>query len=146
MQGGDLDNTISPAVWVVFEGLVGQLLTPRTRATHVLHRKRHRWAKAAACWTINQPVIDVVWRIPQRVELITYLPAKEADALKELLEGQSLPFSGIHATHPFIVARETAWQLGVMAIYDADPMRWATYGSKGRIVSPNRPQQLLGQL
>jgi hypothetical protein len=147
MQGGDISNEVSPRLVVVFEGLLGNLPTSRTRAGEAVARRAHQWKRAVKAYEINEPLAhviwDTVWRHRYSVDVITYLGDEFAEALEWRLDIEGLPIGRIWADEPKKLARRLAHMPDVAAIFDNE--NHLIYGSKGRML-PAVPTTLIGAM
>lgn len=141
MHKGDIDNKVTPRLLLVFEGALGNLPKESERS-HKRAMKRGNWAKAVSLWKLNQELILRMWYVyrtlDKQIEIVSYLPEEFVEELALRLDQEAVPSSRVWASQPFLVARLTSFQPDISHIYDADPSRVFTYGSKGRILSnPN---------
>lgn len=143
MQHGDISNEVAPRLVVVFEGLLGLLPDARTRGKEALARKMKRWKAAANTYEINEllakHIWDTVWRHHYSVDVCTYLGEEMAEAIEERLDAEQLPVGRVFATEPQLLARKIALMPDVAAIFDPSTSHRFTYGSKGRVMSPDSP-------
>lgn len=144
MKGGDISNDVTPRLLVVFEGLLGtkdfpEEDKPKRRG---LFRKKTE-GENIDDWTFNDKVVravwDMVWRHKYSVDVVTFLGEEFALALTDRFDEEGIPIGKVTATQPHFLARKLAYMPDVAAVYDADQSRRFTYGSKGYLVDPERP-------
>jgi len=143
MQGGDISNEISPRLLIVWENLLGLLPTKADEAKASTYLRFKRYSRAVDVFTLNAALADriwdVTWRFKYSVDVITWLGPEFADALRGRLDHEDLPIGHITAEDPQQFARRLAYLQHVAAIYDPDPSHRFTFGARGRIISPARP-------
>lgn len=148
MQNGDIANEISPAIIVVYEGLIG--LLPDIKARRAFDRafKAKKWKKAADCFLHNELVVhilwDVVWRKNMRVDGVTFLPPELAEEIEKRMETERIPLARLEAVpDPGRFSRELVHRPYVKAVYDANPAHTLLYPKgKGVILNPADPYRL----
>ena len=135
---------------VVFEGLFGLLPDVKIKGIEAKFQKRGKWKEAVGCYEINEllarKVWDLVWRFSIELDLLTYLGYDFAEALKERMDNERMPFSRVYHEQPQRLARSLATQVDIRTIYDPDPSHQFLYGGKGRILTPTDAHLLLGAL
>lgn len=150
MKGNDLDNLVVPRDILVFEGLVGLIPDEKMARQEIKFREKEDWDEAVSCYDINEllarRVWDMVWRYSIEVDLLTYHGPGFASALEDRMERENLPFRRIFSELPSVLARRLATMVDVRTIYDPFPDHQFLYGSKGRILLPEKAHLLFGSL
>lgn len=147
MQNGDLSNSVTPRILLVFEGALGYLEKDDGRGFSRAIR-RGQWGDAVNLWKLHQLTAQKIWDVTVRqsigIEIVTFFGAEFGGALEYRLQvDDDLPVRGVMATTPDRLARKIAYMPSLAAVYDPDPSRWLTYGGKGRHLTD--PNQLNGQ-
>jgi hypothetical protein len=148
MQGNDIGGEIVPRLVIVFEGLLGVLPDKRAEAKAYSFARLHRWRKVINTFEINEEMAkriwDITWRYKHEVDVVTFLGEQYAKPLEKRLDQEDLPIRHVWADDPVHLSRRLATMPHVAAVYDAEPSRRFTYGSKGRWINPDAPD-LLGR-
>lgn len=143
MQGGDISNQVVPRLVIVFENLLGILPNKTAEAKAASFLKFKRWNRAVNVFEINEALArriwDVTWRFDFSVDVITYVSEEFAEAVEKRLEREDIPVRSVWYTEPQVLARKLAYMPQVACVYDPNPHHQFTYGSKGRILDPARP-------
>ena len=142
MKGNDISNSVVPRLLVVFEGLLGFKDDPST-VTKIRRRLGRKDIVTTEDWQMNEPMMhavwDMVWRRGYTVDVVTFLGDEFATALTERFDDEGLPIGRVLSTKPNLLARKLAYMPDVAAVYDPEPSRRFTYGSKGVPMDPSRP-------
>lgn len=142
MMKGELSTSVLPRIYIVFEGLVGILPDTKSKALEALHRKRKDWKKAANQYVLNEPtkqgLRDAYFRYNFRVDVLTFHGADFADAVRDRLDQKSLLFGDVVAYDQGELLHELTYDRSIMAVLDPAPERMLTWGSKGRLCSPEQ--------
>lgn len=139
MRNGDLSNEVQPHAVLVFEGALGAIDRIR-QGIFDRSVKRKRWDLAAEAWILNPLMMQRIWYVVMRLnvtlEVVTFAgPPEFGEALEyRLQEEEELPVRRVWATRPELLARKIGYQQDLAVIYDPDETRWATWGSKGRVL------------
>lgn len=148
MKGNDLGNWVVPRDVLVWEGLLGLLPDPKVQALEARYRRRRKWDKAVACYEINEllarKIWDMSWRTGIRVDLITHLGYEFAEALKDRIDVEGIPFQQIWFETPAQLERRLSTLVDIRTIYHPDISRPFAYGGKGRVLSPDNAHYLFG--
>jgi hypothetical protein len=148
MERGDISNEVSPRLVIVWENLLGLLPTKAHEAKVSTYLKFKRYGRAVNVFELNEMLArriwDVTWRLKFSVDVVTYVNDDFADEVRDRLDREDLPVGHVWHKTPQVLARELAYMPHVAAIYDPNPSHRFTYGSKGRIISPQNPD-LIGQ-
>lgn len=149
MEQGNISNEVSPRLLIVWENLLGLLPSKQheVKARAYLKIKRHK--AAVNTFVLNEELArriwDITWRLKYSVDVITWIGPDFATALSARIDREDLPIGHVTYEDSQQFARKLAYLQHVAAIYDPDPSHRFTWGSRGRIVSPHRPD-LIGVL
>ena len=99
VKDGDLANSASPKVLLLFEGALGYLPSDR-HAYFKRHARRNDWPAAAAVWQLNKLVMrkinHISWYSNVNVEIITYVAGTDfAAAVENRLSGLNLSIATV---------------------------------------------------
>jgi hypothetical protein len=130
---GDIDNSISQRVLVLWEDTVGILIDPRREKTALRVR---RWKQAVDCWETNQYAMGRIWDIYRRQSLrcdlvVTERPPEFAEALAKRLEDENSPFRQVLSQEAHVLARKLAFMPDVVYVIFSNRSQSFTFGSKG---------------
>jgi hypothetical protein len=142
VERGDISNTVSPRLYVVFENLVAAIpLEDRAKFSTAV--KLHRWKRAVEMFVANELFAkyawDITWRMGFTLDCVTWMPDDMAQHVEEWLDKEGLPFSSFHRYDPNRLARRIATMPDVAAIYDPDPDHRLLFGRKGRFLTSEDP-------
>lgn len=136
MRRGELSNTILPRVYVVFEDLIGVLPDAKSRIAYNLAAKRKKWAQAIDYYqltpTISQGIRDLYWRHHFRVDVITFIDPGAVSPIRERLDSRNLFFGDVLYYDRDLLLSELTYDPAILAVFDPEPSRILTWGSKGR--------------
>lgn len=142
MMKGELSTSVLPRVYIVFEGLVGVIPDTKSKALEALARKRKQWDKAVNQYILSEPTKqgtrDLYWRYQFRVDILTFYGADFADAVRNKLDQKNLLFGDVVAYDQQELLYELTYDRSILAVLDPAPERMLTWGSKGRLVSPDQ--------
>jgi len=148
MQGNDIGGEFVPRLVIVFEGLIGLLptKTAEVKAQSLLRFNRYR--RFVNQFEINDALAkrmwDVTWRYNMEVDVVTFTDPRVVAPLEKRLDKEDLPVRRVWFDEVSLLGRRIATMPQVAAIYDANPDHRFTFGSKGRILNPYKPD-LLGE-
>jgi hypothetical protein len=146
MQNNDLDNTPSPAVYVVWEGLLATCGQPEKFRRLVRLR---RYARALDLYETHGLAVNAMWQAMTRgdygVSVLTHLPASVADLLAERLDTEIVPYRELLQISPAELGRRLAYMPWLLAVADPELYRARAYGSRGRFVPPEHAE-IIGNL
>lgn len=132
MKDGDLSNKVAPRLLLVFEGALGFCNDDRK------YRKlagKGKWENALEYWVINPLMANrILWLYFKKdvnTEVVTFISEEFADELTTRLDVEGIPIHRVWYTTPAALARRIAYMPDLAAVYDPEPTRWLTYGSKG---------------
>lgn len=149
MEQGDISNEVSPRLLIVWEHLLGILPSKQHEAKARGYLKIKRYKQAANTFVLNEELArriwDITWRLKFSVDVVTWIGPEFAIALSERIDREDLPIGHVTYEEPHQFARKLAYLQHVAAVYDPDPSHQFAWGSKGRIISPARPD-LVGVL
>jgi hypothetical protein len=138
VQSGDISDQSSPRLIYVFDHTIGTL-TPTAAKKRAFHLRLHQWKRAAHCWEIDphvvKVIIDIQYRTSYNVDLATYVDPDEAEHIEDRLGGVGLPYGNFFVTTIEEMTRVIVNRPNVAAVFDYDPARQFTYGSKSRSVA-----------
>lgn len=148
MRFGQLDNTPSPRIVIVFEGAIGRVPEEREK-DYAKAVARGRWFEAISCFDLSdimlRKLLDISWRLNLNVNVVTWLGEEAAIAIEFLLERENIPVRGCFASTPLRLARDLPYNPDIVAVYDPDPAHVFTYGSKGILLEdPNQIGRIYG--
>ncbi len=147
IEGGNISNEIVPRFVLVFEGLIG-LLPAKAARRETVARKLGQWKRVVNYYEPNEPIAhriwDLTWRWNKQIEAVTWMPAAAVEPIKEWIDAQDLPISGVFASSPVLLSRSIPFRPDLAAIFDPDPSHRFTYGGKGRIVLDPATTDMLG--
>ncbi len=136
MERGDLSNKVSPRILLIFENALG-FCTDKNKHDKAIKKKN--WDRAVALWDFNEIMVrQILWLFHKkdvRTELVTFYPPDFADGLKIALDFMDLPIHRVWSSTPESLSRAIAYMPDLACVYDPEPTRWLTYGSKGRFLS-----------
>lgn len=144
MEKGDISGTPTPRLLFVFESLLGVPPHSSKGLVYAGAKMLGRSKLAAAQWDLDpvmvQQLWDLFWRHNYRFDIVTFKGHDFAVALYERLEQLNVPVSNVLSfPSAEALAKGLAYMPDVVTVYDGDPARRMTYGSKGRYVSdPSR--------
>jgi hypothetical protein len=137
MIKGDISNSEAPRSVFVFEYNIGYLADAVTTAKEKALCGARRWRRAVDCWDIPERATallwDLTWRYDQRFDIVTFKGEKFAGFLYDRLEG-TVPFANLWSETPEKFAQRLAFMPYVSTVYDSDPQRQLTYGTRGVII------------
>lgn len=144
MKHGDLSNEVVPRLLLVFEGALG-VISASDRRAFDKDIKRQHWHAAAERWTIVEPMAMRIWYLARHLghtlDVVTFAgpePFGEELAYR-LQEVEELPVNHVYATEERKLARKITYMPDVAKVYDPEPRRWLTWGSKGyHLTNPNQ--------
>lgn len=140
MMKGELSSQVLPRTLVVFEGLLGILPDTKSKALEALYRKRKQWDKAVKQYRLSEPtkqgIRDVYWRHHYRVDILTFLGADFADAVRDRLDQKNLLFGDVVTYDQQELMYELTYDRSILAVLDPAPERMLTWGSRGRYTTP----------
>ena len=144
MYKGDIDNRLVPRLLINWENLVAIHPTKKDAARYTMMLKVHQWKRAVNTFVPNELVAKHLWdltmgRYDYTLDCVTFLPEEQAEHVEEWLDREGLPFSGFHRYDPTHLARRIATMPDVAALYHTNYEYRFTFGSKGRLISPDRP-------
>lgn len=143
MQGGDISNEVSPRLLVVWENLIGLLPTKADEAKASTYLRFKRYKRAINVFELNEMaaarIWDVTWRMRYSVDVVTWLPEECVDPIQEWIDKYDLPVGHVTNDTPQNLSRRLAYMPQVAAVYSPDDHHQFTFGSKGRIISPMKP-------
>lgn len=146
MLNNDLSNTPSPAVYVVWEGLIATC--GEMRKVRALIKLR-RFAKALDMFETHTRAVDAMWQSLQRgqfgMSVLTHLPAPMAALLPDRLDRELVPCRDFLSISPVELVSRLPHMPYVAAIADPELYRARAYGSLGRYVPPEHAE-VLGNL
>lgn len=137
MQYGDLSNQVSPRILLIFEGSLGYLAdVDRRKYAKVV--RRGRWDLAVRYWHFNEMYVrQILWLYHKRnvnVEIVTFLGEDFAGELAARLDEEKIVVHDVWASTPTMLARQIPYMPDLSQVYDPEPDRWLTYGSKGTYI------------
>lgn len=139
MQKGDISGDSVPALGVVFEGLIAEFKPEVGKRIFGL-RKGVRASRTLDQFVLNEHVVhvlmDVAYRRPLDVDVITYMGEEMAEAVAKRLDREQVPYRSVLSFTPEVLARKIAYMPDLFAIYDPDPSHRFLYGGKGRYTTP----------
>lgn len=136
MEHGNLSNSVTPRVLLVFEGSLG-FIDGQKMGAFDEHASKGDWLAAWRQWDINKVLARRIWDIQSRqgirVSVVTYIDDSEACALglEDLMDSLNLPTQDVTATTAEKLSREIAYMPDVARIYDANRETAFMYGHKG---------------
>ena len=125
MKNGDLSNTASPKVLLIFEGALGSLSSRHAAQFKKLARKE-AWHDAAAVWELNKLMMrqinHISWQLNFNVEVITYVAGTDfAAAMEDRFAGFNLSISTVsYYTSAQDLSNQMPYELNILAVYDPD--------------------------
>lgn len=131
MRNGDLSNKVEPRCLLIFENALGYITDNK------VWKKQHAKSRynLEKCWELNDLVCRrLLWlfhRTDLRVELVTFLGDSFAESLGDWLDTEGIPVSAVWSTTIPQLARNIAYMPDLLMVYDPEPTRWLTWGSKG---------------
>jgi hypothetical protein len=145
VEKNDISNEVTARLLIVFEGLLGTPPEqPKMRRRIPLLGRKGLSPRDIEQWLLNEALArriwDVTWRQGFSVDVVTFLGEEFVTAISDWIDIHDLPVGHVSASSPDRLARSLAYQPNVAAVYDPEPSRWATYGSKGRIMDPGSPR------
>lgn len=146
MQGNDLDNTPSPMVYVVWEGLIA---TTGEMGKVQKYVKMRRFEKALALFQPHYVAIDAMWQAMNRggygISVVTHLPEAMAAFLPNRLDMDVVPYRELLTISPGDLVHKIPHMPWLLGIADPELYRARAYGSFGRHV-PVEHAYLIGNL
>jgi hypothetical protein len=145
MEKGDISNEVSPRLVIVWEGLLA--LPPQKEdggfRQWLTARQAGKTARMINAFDLNEEmakhVWDMVWRRRFTIDCVTFLGDQYVDAIEKWIDKHDLPIARVTCDTPQTLARRLAYMPAVAAVYDPEPSRALTYGGKGRLMDPERP-------
>lgn len=135
MLRGDLSNTVTPRLLVVFEGLVAYLSAGNVASYNELGSLGD-WPAALQCWDLSPlaltKISDLVTRRDIKVEVVSFaVPPEGAASLADRFDEESVPVSRVVSSTPERTARRLAYAPDIARVYCPDPRHALMCGSKG---------------
>lgn len=136
MRKGELSNQPLPKVYVVFEDLIGSLVSPKDRLSFQVLMKRKKWEEAINLFTLStsssQGIMNLHWNHSFRVDVVTFLDKNLVPAIRQRLDSRNLLFGDVvYYDVPELLATMTM-DPSILTIFDPEPSRVLTWGSRGR--------------
>jgi hypothetical protein len=140
LKNGDLSNEVVPRIVLVFEGALGYI-SRENRKKFDKYIARERWYEAAGCWEIHDQVAQRIWYLVRHrsltLDIVIFAGPEEFGAALEIRikDFEELPVHNVWATRTELLARKIAYMPDLLCVYDPNPERWLTWGSKGRPIT-----------
>lgn len=142
MLKGDLSNSVTPRLLIVFEGLVGYMPKAKERQ-YKFDLRLHAWEQAVRLFEVNEPmarqIVDATWRRDYAVDIVTFLGNWTMPYLADLLDEWGLPVGNCWAEDPELLARRLSYAPEVAGVFHAFPDMRFTFGSKGYLLDSGNP-------
>jgi hypothetical protein len=146
VKDGDIDNTVTPRLLVVWEGLLAippDASEKNRFSTWISARKSGKTRTMIDSFDLNttmaKHVWDVTWRRNYSVDVVTFLGVQYLPHIEAWIDRHDLPIGHVTNETPDTLARRLSYMPHVAAVYDPDPTRRYTYGGKGRLMNPEAP-------
>jgi hypothetical protein len=144
MQGGDISNQVVARIVIVWDNLLGIIPSKPAEAKFSTYLRFKRWKKAVGLYEINEHLArgiwDLTWRHDFAVDVVTFIGGDPfAEAIEQRLEREGLPIGHVWYETPDSLARSLAYRPSVACVIHADTHHQLTFGSKGRLISPESP-------
>jgi hypothetical protein len=137
---GELSNEVPARILVVFENLIGILPDTKTKALEKLARKRKKWDLAASYYQLNVPtsrgIRDLYRRHHYRVDVITFTDPLFVPAIRDRMDSRNLLFGDVYYYDMEELLSDLTYDPWIVAVLDPDPAHLLTYGSRGRLTTP----------
>lgn len=137
MKFGDLSNKVAPRIIITFEGAVGLLSGDNTKAYDKAVAKGD-WHKAIRLFDLNNfmlnKILYLVWKKDFNISFTTSLSSQAADEISDWMSDLSIPISDCFYAKPDELARMLPYNPDVVAVFDPDPWKVLTFGSKARVL------------
>lgn len=127
----------------MFEGLVGVLPDTKTRALEAIARKRKKWEQAVEYYQLSIPTTrgmrDLYWRRAFKVDIVTFIDPAFVSAVRNRLDSRNLLFGDVeYYPDPSELAHDMTYDQSILGVLDPDPSHALTYGSRGRVCTPDQ--------
>lgn len=120
----------------VFENLVAFCQQP---AQERVACRLRRWKTAVNMWELDGLAVkhlwDLQWRYNYRLDCVTFKSEQFAEALRDKFDRNYIPFSNVFSETVYGLSRRLSSMPDVVRVFDPDPNRMLTWGSKGKYVS-----------
>lgn len=141
MIKGDISNEVQPRFLFVWDDLVGYLPSAAAKARETTARRAHLWRTAVNCWEVRAEIekhlLDLAWRHHMPVDLVTYRPRGFAEALRDRLDQENLPFGHVYSYTAQVLAQKLVYMPYIYRVFHGDDKNIFKYGAQGRIVRHN---------
>jgi hypothetical protein len=139
VQKGDLSNSPTPRLVIVFEGLVASVLQGREPKLAKLAVKNDWSGIVNGCYELDERVLrklmDLSWRQNFNLNLVTWMPEKAAETIAELMDTEQIPVRGCFSSQPGRLARQLPYNPDIIKVYHSQPELALTFGSRGEYVT-----------
>jgi hypothetical protein len=136
MRNGDISNQVTPRIVLVFEGALGFVFDEKLWQKV---RKNGKYYKIRECWGLNELMVHrILWLFHKKdlqIDIVTFLGDDFAAELTEWLEDEGVTVSDVWSSTVTQLARSIVYMPDLALVYDPEPTRWLTYGSKGMFIS-----------
>lgn len=133
MLDGDISNAITPRMLFVFEGGLATSGPGRPRFS-----TKKGWRRVADQWEIDEYILAHVWditlRYDYRCDVATFLGWDFADALDDRFGVENIPCKVRTFDSAEVLGRKLARLPDIACVYDGEPSRVLSYGSKGKLI------------
>ena len=137
MRHGDISNQVAPRILLIAEGAL-IYLSDAKRWEKI--QKKGDYHNIEKCWTVHDLMARrILWLFHKkdlRIDLVTFLGDEFAEELADWLEQQiPLAIGDVWSTGVNQLQRTIDYMPDLAMVYDPEPARWATWGSKGMFIS-----------
>lgn len=144
MQGNDIGGgLVVPRLLIVFEGLIGAIPDKKTLTKAKAYERLHQWQRVINTFEPFEMVLKHLWYLTYNkdftFDVITYMGEQFVEPIENWLDREDVPHRSVRDEDPNHLARKISSMSNVAAVYDPNPERQFTYGGKGRIVNPAKP-------
>ena len=143
MLGNDIDNTPSPLLYVVWEGLIATC-GEMDRALKLIRLRRYK--KALGLFHVHYVAVDAMWQVMHHrsygVSVLTHLPKGFAELLPEWLDMNVVPYRDIVALSPGDLVNQMPHMPWLLGVADPEQYRARAYGSFGKHVPPEHAEMI----
>lgn len=139
MERGQLGIDNHQSTVFVFDGLIGNLLRPRTHRALINMRQ---WEYALDLWEFDIKVCDYISALMSRyglsVDVLTWQPQGFANALQDKLWKMRVPVQEVRSSTYRIESPHAATDDSISVVFDGDLTHRMGYGYKAREFDPRK--------
>lgn len=138
---GDISNEVQGRFLFVWDNLVAYIPNKALVAKEKASVRTHLWNSAVNCWEVNDMIerhlLDLAWRHHMPVDIVTHRPRGFAEALRDRLDKDDLPFGHVYSYSADQLAQRLPRMPFILRVFHGDANHSFKYGSAGRIVRHN---------